>query len=102
VEAVPADLRAPEAVTTLEARPGLAGHVSVHWIGSLRAERYVIEAAVGAAEEFASVKTVEDTVADLEFPPGSAVRLRVRARNAAGDSAVSPVVEVVVPVAAAA
>jgi hypothetical protein len=74
----------------------------LHFLDSLRAERYAIEAAVGPDGVFAPVTTVEDTVADLEFPPGSTVRLRVKARNAAGESGFSPVVEVLVPVAVAA
>lgn len=99
---VPADLRAPEAVSLLEALPGLPGHVSVHWLDSLRAERFVVEAAVGAETEFTPVETVQDTVADLLFAPGVFVRLRVRARNAAGDSGPSPVAQITVPAAAAA
>ncbi len=102
INEVPADLRAPEAVSVIEARPGLPGHVSLHFLDSLRAERYAIEAAVGPDGVFALVTTVADTVADLEFPPGSTVRLRVKARNAAGESGFSPVVEVTVPVAVAA
>ena len=102
INAVPADLRSPEAVSVIEARPGLPGHVSLHFLDSLRAERYAIEAAVGPDGVFALVTTVADTVADLEFPPGSAVRLRVKARNGAGESGFSPAVEVLVPVAVAA
>jgi hypothetical protein len=41
-------------------------------------------------------------VADLTFPPGVTVKLRVNARNGAGESGPSPVVTVEVPQAAAA
>ena len=102
IDAVPADARAPEAVSAIDGRPGLPGHVSLHWLDSLRAERYAIEAVVNGAGAFTPVATVQDTVADLEFPPGATVRLRVKARNAAGESGASPVVEVQVPVAVAA
>ena len=99
-DSIPGDLRSPEAVAVFEVRPGLPGHLSAHWLDSLRADRFVLEAAVGAATEFTAVQTVRDTVADLEFPPGVEVRLRVRARNAAGDSGPSPVVTILVPTAA--
>jgi hypothetical protein len=101
-DVVPADQRAPEAVTTLEAQAGLPGHVSVHWLDSLRGDWYVIEAAVGPDGVFEPVATVHDTVADLTFTPGVRVRLRVKARNSAGESGPSPVVEVEVPQAEAA
>ena len=99
---VPADLRAPEPVTVIEARPGFPGHISLDWLDSLRADWYEIEAAVGDAVEFVHAATVHDTVADLEFPPGVTVKLRVKARNSAGESAPSPVVTQAVPQAAAA
>jgi len=41
-------------------------------------------------------------VADLVLTPGANVKIRVKASNAAGQSAFSPVAEVTVPVAAAA
>lgn len=102
VERVPSDVRSPEAVSAVVAEPGLPGHVRLSFLPSLRATRYAIEAAVGPDGEFAVVATVQDTVADLTFPPGAVVRIRVRARNAAGEAGPSPVVEVTVPVAAAA
>ena len=74
----------------------------MHWLDSLRAERYAIEAAVGPDGVFAPAVTVQDTVADLEFTPGVTVRLRVKARNSAGESSPSPVVEITVAVAVAA
>lgn len=55
-----------------------------------------------SAAPFVDLVTLHDTVGDLSLTPGTAVRIRVRARNAAGESGPSPVAEVLVPVAAAA
>ena len=46
--------------------------------------------------------TIHDTVADLVLTPGATVKIRVKASNAAGQSAFSPVAEVTVPIEAAA
>jgi len=102
IERVPGDLRAPEAVTELVAQPGAPGHVRLSFLPSLRAQRYGVEVSLDAGVTFADHVTVHDTVADLIFTPGATVRIRLRARNAAGESGPSPVVEVLVPVAAAA
>jgi hypothetical protein len=102
VERVPADVRSPEAVSALVAEPGLPGHVRLSWLPSLRADSYVVEVAYGADGTFEAVATVQDTVADMELTPGAAVRIRVRARNSAGESGPSPVATVTVAVAATA
>jgi hypothetical protein len=102
VDAVPGDLRAPEVVSALVAQPGLPGHVHLGWLPSLRASAYGIEIAIGPDGEFEHFVTVHDTVADLELTPGAVVRIRLKASNAAGQSAPSAVAEVTVPVAAAA
>ena len=102
-ESVPGDLHAPEAVSAIVAEPaGMAGHVRLSFLPSLRATAYAVEVATGAGQPFTHFATVHDTVADLEFTPGAAVRIRVKASNPAGQSGPSPVAEVTVPVAAAA
>ncbi len=102
VERVPSDRRAPEAVWALVAEGGLPGHVRLSFLPSLRADRYVVEVATGPDGPFVEHVTVRDTVADLVLTPGAQVRIRVRARNAAGESGPSPVATVTVPVAVAA
>ena len=52
-------------------------------------------------QSFVHVLTVHETVADLVLTPGADVRIRVKASNAAGQSAPSPIAEVTVPVALA-
>jgi hypothetical protein len=98
IERVPADLRSPEAVSDLVAEGGMPGHVRLSFVPSLRADWYVVEIATSPEDPFTSLVTLRDTVGDLELTPGATVRLRVRARNAAGESGPSPVVEVLVPV----
>ena len=102
VDAVPGDLRAPEAVSAMVAQPGLPGHVRLSFLPSLRAAAYGIEVASGPDGEFEHFVTAHDTVADLQLTPGAVVRIRIRASNAAGQSGPSAVAEVTVPVAAAA
>ena len=102
ISAVPGELRAPEAVSAIVAEPGIPGHVRLSFLPSLRASAYGIEVSPGAGLPFEHFATVHDTVADLELTPGETVRIRVKASNAAGQAAPSPVVEVTVPVAAAA
>lgn len=99
---VPADLRAPEAVSALVAESGMPGHVRLSFLPSLRADWYGVEVATSPDGPFTNLVTLHDTVGDLVLTPGATVRIRVRARNAAGESGPSPVVEVTVPVAAAA
>jgi hypothetical protein len=101
-DAVPADLRAPEAVSTLLAEPGRPGHVRLSFLGTVRADAYGVYVSHGEGQPFLHVVTVHDTVADLVLTPRANVRIRVKARNAAGQSAPSPFVEVTVPMAAAA
>ena len=101
VDAVPGDLRAPEAVSALVAEPGRPGHVRLSFLDSLRAEAYGVYVSQGEGQPFLHVVTVHDTVADLVLTPGANVRIRVKASNAAGQSAPSPIVEVTVPVALA-
>jgi hypothetical protein len=102
VERVPADVRSPEAVSALVAEPGLPGRVRLSWLPSLRGDSYVVEVATGVDGAFEAVTTVQDTVADVALTPGASVRIRVRARNSAGESGPSPVASVTVPVTAAA
>lgn len=99
---VPADLRAPEAVSALVAEGGMPGHVRLSFLASLRADWYGVEIAPSPEGPFTALVTLHDTVGDLVLTPGATVHVRVRARNAAGESGPSPVVEVQVPVAAAA
>jgi hypothetical protein len=101
IDEVPGDLSAPEAVSALVAEPGLPGHVRLSFIDSLRAEAYGVYVSHGAGQPFVHVLTIHDTVADLVLTPGIDVRIRVKASNAAGQSAFSPVAEVTVPVALA-
>ena len=102
IDAVPGELRAPEAVSAIVAEPGAPGHVRLSMLPSLRATAYAVEVSTGEGQPFAHFVTAHDTVADLELTPGANVRIRVRASNPAGQSAPSPVVEVTVPVAVAA
>ena len=102
IEAVPGELRAPEAVSALVAEPGLPGHVRLSFLDSLRAEAYGVYVSYGEGQPFVHVLTIHDTVADLVLTPGANVKIRVKASNAAGQSAPSPVAEVTVPVALAA
>lgn len=101
IDEVPGDLSAPEAVSALVAEPGLPGHVRLSFIDSLRAEAYGVYVSHGEGQPFVHVLTIHDTVADLVLTPGIDVRIRVKASNAAGQSAFSPVAEVTVPVALA-
>ena len=102
VEMVPGDLRAPEAVSVIVAEPGLPGHVRLSFLPSLRAEAYGVYVSYGEGQPFLHLTTVHDTVADLVLTPGAMVRVRVKASNATGQSAPSPVATVTVPMAAAA
>ena len=102
IDAVPGELRAPEAVSAIVAEPGTPGHVRLSFLPSLRASAYGIEVSPGAGQPYEHFATLHDTVADLVFTPGATVRIRVKASNAAGQAAPSPVAEVTVPVAAAA
>ena len=102
VDMVPGDLRAPEAVSVIVAEPGLPGHVRLSFLPSLRAEAYGVYVSYGEGQPFLHLTTVHDTVADLVLTPGAMVRVRVKASNATGQSAPSPVATVTVPMAAAA
>ena len=102
IEKTPGVLHAPEAVSALVVEPGLPGHVRLSFLPSLRAEAYGVYVSHGEGQPFVHVATVHDTVADLILTPGANVRIRVKASNAAGQSAPSPVAEVTVPVALAA
>ena len=102
IESVPGELRAPEAVSALVAEPGLPGHIRLSFLPSLRAEAYGVYVSQGEGQPFVHTVTVHDTVADLILTPGANVRIRVKASNATGQSAFSPIAEVTVPVALAA
>ena len=102
IDQVPGELRAPEAVSALVAEPGLPGHVRLSFIDSLRAEAYGVYVSHGAGQPFVHVLTIHDTVADLILTPGANVRIRVKASNAAGQSAFSPIAEVTLALAQAA
>ena len=102
VDSVPGDLRVPEAVATLVAEPGRPGHVRLSFLGAVRAAAYGVYVSHGEGQPFVHLVTLQDTVEDLVLTPGTNVRIRVKASNAAGQSAPSPVVEVTVPVAVAA
>ena len=101
IETVPGELRAPEAVSAIVAEPGLPGHVRLSFLGAVRADAYGVYVSHGEGQPFVQVLTVRDTVADLNLTPGANVRIRVKASNAAGQSAFSPIAEVTVPVALA-
>ena len=72
------------------------------FIDSLRAEAYGVYVSTDGGATYAHFTTIHDTVADLVLTPGANVKIRVKASNAAGQSAFSPVAEVTVPVALAA
>ena len=101
IDAVPGELRAPEAVKTIVAEPGLPGHVRLSFLGAVRAVAYGVYVSTDGGATYAHFTTIHDTVADLVLTPGATVRIRVKASNAAGQSAFSPVAEVTVPVALA-
>ena len=98
IETVPGELRAPEAVSAIVAEAGLPGHVRLSFLGAVRADAYGVYVSHGEGQPFLHTVTVRDTVADLILTPGANVRIRVRASNAAGQSAFSPSAEVTVPV----
>ena len=102
IEKEPGVLRAPEAVSAIVAEPGLPGHIRLSFLPALRAEAYGVYVSQGEGQPFVHVATVHDTVADLILTPGADVRIRVKASNAAGQSAPSPIAEATVPVALAA
>jgi hypothetical protein len=103
INQVPADLERPEVAEDVEVEAGLPGHVIVRWEPSERAESYEVEAQVaGQDAQFRSVVTVQDPVANLSFPPGSRVKLRVISRNSTGPATPSDAVETTVPAEAAA
>ena len=102
IEAMPGELRAPEAVSALVAEPGLPGHVRLSFLPSLRAEAYGVYVSTDGGATYAHFTTIHDTVADLVLTPGANLKIRVKASNAAGQSAFSPIAEVTVPVALAA
>ncbi len=102
IDAVPGELRAPEAVKTIVAEPGMPGHVRLSFLGAVRAEAYGVYVSTDGGATYPHFTTIHDTVADLVLTPGAAVKIRLKASNAAGQSAFSPVAEVTVPVAAAA
>ena len=101
IEKTPGVLHAPEAVSALVAEPGLPGHIRLSFLPALRADAYGVYVSHGEGQPFVHVATVHDTVADLILTPGADVRIRVKASNAAGQSAPSPIAEVTVPVALA-
>ena len=102
IDSVPGELRAPEAVKTIVAEPGMPGHVRLSFLGAVRAEAYGVYVSTDGGATYPHFTTIHDTVADLVLAPGANVKIRVKASNAAGQSAFSPVAEVTVPVAAAA
>ena len=102
VDSVPGDLRAPEAVSALVAEQGRAGHVRLSFLGAVRADAYGVYVSTDGGATYPHFTTIHDTVADLVLTPGANVSIRVKAGNAAGQSAFSPVAGVTVPVEAAA
>ena len=102
IDAVPGELRPPEAVKTIVAEPGMPGHVRLSFLGAVRAEAYGVYVSTDGGETYTHFTTIHDTVADLVLTPGANVKIRVKASNAAGQSAFSPVAEATVPMAAAA
>jgi hypothetical protein len=102
IDSVPGELRPPEAVKTIVAEQGLPGHVRLSFLGAVRATAYGVYVSTDGGATYAHFTTIRDTVADLVLTPGAAVKIRVKASNAAGQSAFSPVAEVTVPMAAAA
>jgi len=98
IEKTPGVLHAPEAVSALVEEPGVPGHVRLSFLSSLRAEAYGVYVSHGEGQPFVHLLTVHDTVADLVLTPGANVRIRVKASNAAGQSAPSPIAEVTLPV----
>ena len=90
-----------EVESAIVAEPGLPGHVRLSFLGAVRADAYGVYVSHGDGQPFVQVLTVRDTVADLNLTPGANVRIRVKASNAAGQSAFSPIAEVTVPVALA-
>jgi hypothetical protein len=100
---IPDDPAAPAKVLNVVVTPLGAGGMGVDWDPSVRADRYHVELLVGAETEFQRVATVFDPSADLSgLTPGAAVKVRVVAANAGGESTPSAVVEATVPMAAAA
>ena len=102
MDAVPGELRAPEAVKAIVAEPGMPGHVRLSFLGAVRATAYGVYVSTDGGATYEHFETIHDTVADLVLTPGAHVKIRVKASNAAGQSAFSPVAEVTVPVEAAA
>ena len=97
IDSVPGELRAPEAVKTIVAEPGMPGHVRLSFLGAVRAEAYGVYVSTDGGATYPHFTTIHDTVADLVLAPGANVKIRVKASNAAGQSAFSPVAEVTVP-----
>jgi hypothetical protein len=102
IEKEPGVLQAPEAVSAIVAEPGLPGHIRLSFLPALRAAAYGVYVSTDGGATYAHFTTIHDTVADLVFTPGATLKIRVKASNAAGQSAPSPVAEVTVPVAVAA
>ena len=102
IEKAPGELRAPEAVSAIVAEQGMPGHVRLSFLPSVRAEAYGVYVSTDGGATYPHFETIHDTVADLVLTPGAHVKIRVKASNAAGQSAFSPVAEVTVPVEAAA
>lgn len=99
LDEIPGETSVPEAVENVEAEGDGPGRLFIDWAPSIRAERYHLEIlVVGTDAEFRRLVTVQDTSAQLsDLPVGATVKLRVRAVNAAGESAPSDVVTITVP-----
>jgi len=96
---IPDDPSVPEAVETLEVAVRAPDTLSLKWEPGARAERYHVELLmVGAETEFHRAATAWDRHAKLTgLTPGTTVRVRVIAVNAAGEGVPSEAVEVPLP-----
>ena len=95
---VPADEQRPEAVDDLELDVTLPQHIRGSFGEPARADRFLVRVKViGQDADFRLAKTVQDPEFDLNtFTSGARVQVQVVAANGAGESAPSPVAEVVV------
>ncbi len=98
IEDVPADEQRPEAVDEVEFDLTTPRHIKGSWGPPSRSDRFLIRVKVaGVDTDFRHVKTVSEPEFDLNtFATGAHVQVQVVAANGAGESAPSPVAEIVV------
>ncbi len=98
IEDVPADEQRPEAVEEVEFDLTTPRHIKGSWEEPSRAARFLIRVKIaGVDTDFRLLKTVTEPQFDLNtFQTGARVQVQVVAANGAGESAPSPVAEVVV------